>query len=74
MSPTRGVQRRPDYAAAVLLQGRVSPEVRLAVHEAATASGTSVSYYLDRLFKDFLDDAGQLPHVQPPRPQKETLV
>ncbi|WP_424937782.1 MULTISPECIES: hypothetical protein [Bacteria] len=73
MSPTRGAQRRPANAAAVLLQGRVSPEVREAIHAAAKASGTSTSYYLDRYFKDLLDELGTLPVVHPPRPQKETL-
>lgn len=74
MSPRPGTQRRPDNIPTVMLQGRVAPEVRTAVGEAATASGVSVSYYLDRLFKDMIAERGALPHVQPPRPQKETLI
>ena len=74
MSPSRGVQRRPANADAVLLQGRVSSEVRAAVKDAATASGVSVSFYLDQLFKDMLATDGALPTVTPTRPQKETLI
>lgn len=74
MSPRPGTQRRPDNIPTVMLQGRVAPDVRAAVAAAAAASGVSVSYYLERLFKDMLDERGALPHVQPPRPQKETLI
>ncbi len=74
MSPSRGVQRRPDNAPTVLMQGRVSPEARAAVQEAARASGVSVSFYLDAFIKNILRETGELPRVQPPKPQKETLM
>lgn len=74
MSPRPGTQRRPDNIPTVMLQGRVAPDVRTAVGEAAAASGVSVSYYLERLFKDMLDEHGSLPLVQPPKPQKEALI
>lgn len=74
MSPRPGTQRRPDNAPSVLMQGRVAPDVRTAVADAAAASGVSVSYYLERHFKDILDERGSLPHVLPPKPQKETLI
>jgi len=57
-----------------MLQGRVAPDVRTAVRDAASASGVSVSYYLERLFKDMIEEHGELPRISPPRPQKETLI
>ena len=75
MSAMAGVQRRPTDAPSVVMQGRVSPEVRQLVKHAALRSGTSVSYYLDRLVLDLAEAGdGLLPTVQPPRPQEETLI
>ena len=65
--------RRTDGAPTVLLQGRVSPEARAEVQEAAERSGVSIAYYLESLIGQLVEENGQLPAVSPPRLQKEML-
>jgi len=69
----RRITRRPDNAPTVLLQGRVSPEVRAEYKAAADASGVSVAYYLEALAAKLLDEHGSMPLVESPRPQREEL-
>lgn len=73
MSAKKGRARRPAAAPTVLLQGRVSPESRAAVQEAAERSGVSIAYYLDTLIDQLAEEHGRLPVIPSPRPQKETL-
>lgn len=73
MSGTRTRQRRPEGAATVLLQGRVSPETRAEVQAAAAESGVSIAYYLEALVSQLIRDKGGLPTVARPRPQDMEL-
>jgi hypothetical protein len=73
MSGTRTRQRRPEGAATVLLQGRVSPETRAEVQAAAAESGVSIAYYLEALVSQLIRDNGALPTVARPRPQDMEL-
>lgn len=65
--------RRANYAPTVLLQGRVSPEARDDVKAAAEASGVTMSYYLETLIKNLVDENGGMPLVDSPRPQRQEL-
>src|SRR3546814_17921429 len=65
--------RRADGAPTVLLQGRVSPEARAEVQEAAERSGVSIAYYLEALIDQLVEDNGRLPIIASPRPPKEAL-
>lgn len=58
--------RRANHAPTVLLQGRVSPEARNDVKEAAEASGVTMSYYLEALITKLVDENGGMPLVDPP--------
>ena len=73
MSATRGMAKRAENAPSVLLQGRVSPETRVEVQQAAAASGVSIAYYLEALVADLVRENGALPLVDAPRPQREEL-
>lgn len=73
MSAIRTRARRREGAPTVLLQGRVAPEVREAVQEAAASSGVSIAYYMEALIHQLVEENGQLPLVDSPRPQKEEL-
>jgi len=68
MSAIRTRARRAEGSPTVLLQGRVAPEARDAVHKAAARSGVSVAYYLEKLIIELEEDGG-LPVVEPPRIQ-----
>lgn len=59
--------RRANDAPTVLLQGRVSPDVRDDVRAAAEASGVTMSYYLEALFTKLVEEQGCMPLVDPPR-------
>lgn len=58
--------RRANDAPTVLLQGRVSPNARDEVREAAEASGVTMSYYLDTLIAKLVSENGGMPLVDPP--------
>jgi hypothetical protein len=58
--------RRANDAPTVLLQGRVSPEARNDVREAAEASGVTMSYYLEALITMLVEENGGMPLVDPP--------
>ncbi|HAS33468.1 MAG: hypothetical protein CMH38_14200 [Microbacterium sp.] len=73
MSAMKRRARRADGAPTVLLQGRVSPEARAEVQEAAERSGVSIAYYLEALIDQLVEDNGRLPIIASPRPQKEEL-
>lgn len=77
MSGIKGLARRPDGSPTVLLQGRVSPETRERVHDAAARSGISIAYYLDILVGRLVEEQGSLPTVskpaRPSRPTQEAL-
>ena len=73
MSALKNRTRRPYGAPTVLLQGRVTPQARAEVQEAAERSGVSVAYYLEGLIGQLVEAQGQLPAVPPPRLQKEML-
>ena len=69
--------RRADNAPTVLLQGRVSPQVKDEVHLAAEASGVSLAYYLETLITDLVAAHGTLPLVAKPatkRTQQELPI
>jgi len=73
MSAIKSRARRAEGAPTVLLQGRVSPQARAAVQEAAARSGVSIAYYMEALINMLEAENGQLPVIPSPRPQKETL-
>ncbi|MFD1716040.1 hypothetical protein ACFSBZ_16315 [Amnibacterium flavum] len=73
MAAQFGRARRPDNVPTVLLQGRVAPDARERVAQAAEESGVSVSYYLERLIRDLVMEHGALPLVDKPVPQREEL-
>ncbi|RGE19082.1 hypothetical protein [Leucobacter sp. wl10] len=73
MSATRARARRRQGSPTVLLQGRVAPEVREAVQDAAASSGVSVAYYMEALIHQLVEENGHLPLVDSPRPQHEEL-
>ena len=58
--------RRADNSPTVLLQGRVSPQVKSEIAQAAEASGVSLAYYLEALFTDLVAEHGHLPLVATP--------
>ena len=58
--------RRADNSPTVLLQGRVSPQIKSELHLAAEASGVSLAYYLETLFTDLVNEHGHLPLVTTP--------
>lgn len=58
--------RRADNSPTVLLQGRVSPQVKSEIAQAAEASGVSLAYYLEALFTDLVAEHGRLPLVATP--------
>lgn len=62
--------RRPNHEAAVQLNARVMPEVRMSLKEAAKASGLSVALYLDIFIGEILRDNGSLPVVQNTRSER----
>lgn len=66
MSAMKGRARRAEGAPTVLLQGRVSPEARAEVQEAAARSGVSIAYYLEALIDRLVDQNGALPLVDRP--------
>lgn len=72
MSANRGRARRPDNVPTVLLQARVSPDIRDEVSAAAAASGVSLAFYLESLLKRDLAESGRLPIFEI-RPQLEEL-
>lgn len=72
MATRPGRARQPDGTPLVLLQGRVTPERRAAVSDAADDSGISQSLYLDTLIAH-LQENGGLPLFPRKRPQKEEL-
>lgn len=72
MSANRGRVRRPDNVPTVLLQARVSPDIRDEVSAAAAASGVSLAFYLESLLKRDLAESGRLPIFEI-RPQLEEL-
>ena len=76
MATAAGFSRRPDNAPAVLLQGRVAPEVREAVSDAARASRVTVSLYLELLLQGIVERDGHLPILKAPGAKKpeETLL
>ena len=73
MSAIKGRAKRADNAPTVLLQARVTPDVREEVKAAAAASGVSVAYYLDTFLRELVQMNGALPRVAAPRPQAEEL-
>jgi hypothetical protein len=73
MSAIRARARRREGAPTVLLQGRVAPEARAAVQDAAAQSGVSIAYYMEALIQQLVDENGTLPLVDSPRPQREEL-
>lgn len=73
MSAIKGRAKRADNAPTVLLQARVTPDVREEVKAAAEASGVSVAYYLDTFLRELVRMNGALPRVAVPRPQAEEL-
>jgi len=73
MSAIKGRAKRADNAPTVLLQARVTPDVREEVKAAAAASGVSLAYYLDTFLRELVQLNGALPLVAAPRPQAEEL-
>lgn len=73
MSAQRGRVRRTDNTPAVLLQARVTPEIREAIQRAAAQSGVSIGLYVEDVFKALISDHGTLPVVESGRPQREEL-
>lgn len=73
MAAYKGRYRRPDNKPTELLQARVSPEIRRAVHAAAQESGVSASYYVEAVLNDLLADGGALPVVSAPIPDQLEL-
>jgi len=73
MSAIKGRAKRADNAPTVLLQARVTPDVREEVQAAAAASGVSVAYYLDTFLRELVQMNGALPLVAAPRHQAEEL-
>lgn len=73
MAAYKGRYRRPDNKPTELLQARVSPDIRRAVHAAAQESGVSASYYVEALFNEILHEGGALPVVRAPIPRQEEL-
>lgn len=73
MSAIKGRAKRADNAPTVLLQARVTPDVREEVKAAAAASGVSLAYYLDTFLRELVQTNGALPLVAAPRPQAEEL-
>jgi len=73
MSAIKSRARRRQGAPTVLLQGRVAPEVREAVQDAAASSGVSIAYYIEALIHQLVEENGHLPLVDSPRPQQEEL-
>ena len=73
MSAIKARSRRAANAPTVLLQGRVSPDARAEVQDAARRSGVSIAYYLDTLIAQLVDENGSLPLVDRPVPQTEEL-
>ena len=63
VSAIKGRAKRTDNAATVLLQTRVIPEVRDAVHSAAERSGVSVALYLEALVLRYIEAEGELPSL-----------
>jgi hypothetical protein len=63
-----GIRSRPSVPGTdtVMLQGRVSPETRSLIHEAAAGSGVSTAYYLDTLIPWLVRELGGLPTLPPP--------
>ncbi len=66
MSAPANRVRRADNSPTVLLQGRVSPQVKSEIAQAAEASGVSLAYYLEALFTDLVAEHGRLPLVATP--------
>lgn len=73
MSAQKGRVRRTDNTPAVLLQARVTPEIREAIQRAAAVSGVSLSLYVEDVFRALITDQGALPVVDSGRPQREEL-
>lgn len=73
MSAIRTRARRREGSPTVLLQGRVAPDARAAVQEAAERSGVSIAYYMEALIHQLVDENGALPMIASPRPQREEL-
>lgn len=66
MSTSANRVRRADNAPSVLLQGRISPEIKDEIAAAAAASGVSIAYYLEALVNDLVAEHGTLPLVSAP--------
>jgi hypothetical protein len=73
MSAIRTRARRSEGSPTVLLQGRVAPEARAAVQDAAARSGVSIAYYMEALINQLIAEHGILPIIASPRPQREEL-
>jgi hypothetical protein len=59
MSATKGRLKRMDNAATVLLQTRVIPEVRDAVHAGAERSNISLALYLEAFVLRYIQAEGR---------------
>ena len=66
MSAIKGRAKRTNKAATVLLQTRVIPQVRDAVHSAAERSGGSVALYLEAFVLRYIEAEGELPTLVVP--------
>ena len=72
MSALPGRATRAD-GPSVLVQARISPDIRDEIFEAAARSGVSIAYYLETLLGQVIEADGRLPVVRSPRPQREEL-
>lgn len=66
--------RRPNGAPTALIQGLVAEASRDAVRAASRNSGVKISYYLDTLILSIVKEAGALPLVDPPRPDRTDQI
>lgn len=66
MGVTRGTRKRETNVPSVLLQARISPDLKDEVQAAAAASGVSTAFYLEALLRAQVDSGG-LPTIGRPR-------
>lgn len=66
--------RRPNGAPTALIQGLVAEASRDAVRDASRSSGVKISYYLDTLILSIVKEAGALPLVDPPQPDRTNQI
>lgn len=76
LAPMSGLKtRRPQAGGGdlVLLQGRVAPETRDVMKDAAARSGASMAFYLEAFIQHYLEVHGEMPVLTPPTRQAEEL-